>query len=295
MKKVLWIASISVLFFLLYYLLIKPFEFEANLKARTLPGDLIETIRIWNRSLDSANIVEVDSFSRLKQTIVRGDRNYVYNWNFTVNENSYTKVNIKIAQPGRGFWNKILIPFTKQPIEADTEEIVREFYAIQKSHMEVTRVNMIGEVTLDSSFCVCKSIKTNQIEKANGMMKDYSILTEFIVHFKLEVEGPPLVKVVAWNHSEGSLTFDFCFPILRSDSLPVAESIFYQRIPQKRALKAEYYGNYITSDRAWYELIHYAEKNGYEINGFPIEYFYNNPNLGMNEIEWRADVYLPIK
>ena len=287
--------SSAVLIALVYYLFIRPFEFEVNLKAYTLPGDVIETIRIWNRSLDSAKILEVDSFSRLKQTMVWGKRKYIYDWHFVIINDSTTKVHIQISQPDRSLLNKLLIPFTSQAIERDANDVVSRFYDILKTHLEITNVKLMGEVELDSTFCICRSLETKQIEKANGMMRDYSLLTSFIIDFKLIAKGPPMVRIQQWNHNLGLLRFDFCFPVSLTDSLPLSKSITYKGFKRQKVLKAEYHGNYITSDRAWYELIHYAEKNGYKTNGLPVEYFYDNPNSGMNEEGWKADIYLPIE
>jgi hypothetical protein len=295
MRKILWALVGVVLIALAYYLIIRPYEFEVRFKARTLPGDLIETIRIWDRSLDSTKVIEVDSFSRLTQSVVWKKSNYIYNWHFIAINDSVTKVKVRISEPSRRLRNKLLILFTEQAIERDANDMVNEFYKILKIHLEITAVKLIGEVELGPSFCVCRSLETTQIEKAEGMMSDYPLLTSFVNDFKLIPDGPPIVRLKEWNHSLGLLKFDFCFPIKFMDSLPLAESVTYTEFKRVRALKAEYYGNYITSDRAWYELIHYAKRKGYAISGLPIEHFHNNPNLGMNEREWKADVYLPIE
>lgn len=295
MKKISWIISGVLLIGFLYYLFIKPSDFEINLNAKTLPGDLIETIRIWNRSLDSAQITEVDSFSSLRQAITWKNRNYIFDWSFSSVNDSLTKVNIKITEPARSVLNRLLIPFTNQNVELDAAELANTFYAVLKSHLEITKVKIIGVTEIDSLFCVCRTLNTPQIEKANGMMKDYPLLSEFVSDFGLAPDGPPLVRVIEWSHNQGLLKFDFCFPIVERDSLPKIKEITYKWFKKQRALKAEYYGNYITSDRAWYELIQFAEKNGYLINRLPIERFHNNPNLGIKETEWKADVYLPIK
>lgn len=294
MKKVLWMLLSIVLIALMYYFFIKPHEFEVNLKANTVPGDLIETIRIWNRSLDNAKVIEVDSFSRLKQTIVREDRVYIYNWNFVALNDSVTKIKVEISEPSRTLLNRLLIPFTNQAIERDARDIGNEFYTVIKEHLRITKVKVLGEVELDSSFCACRFLETSQIEKANGMMKNYSLLASFINEYNLNVDGPPSVRILDWSHSQGQLKFDFCFTIIPTDSLPRVKEFTYKGFKKQRALKAEYRGNYITSDRAWYELIQYAKKNGYETTGMPIEYFHDNPTLGMNEFNWKADVYLPI-
>jgi effector-binding domain-containing protein len=295
MNKILWVLFSLAVTALAYYLLIRPFEYNVNFKANTLPGDLIETIRIWNRSLDSAQVIEVDSFSRLKQTIVWGERKYMYDWRFVTPNDSITKVNVQISEPSRSFVNKLLVPFTDQTIEKDASEIVNGFYDILKEHLKITDVKLLGEAVLDSSFCACVSLETSQIDKAYGMMREFGVLTSFIEKFKLKSNGPPRVRINQWNHSAGLIKFDFCFPIIETDSLPVVKKISYKKFNVEKVLRAEYHGNYITSDRAWYDLIHYAERNGHETSGFPIEYFHDNPTLGVNEREWRADVYLPIK
>jgi hypothetical protein len=295
MKKILGIFSVIVLVALVYYFFDRPYEFEVNLKAKTLPGDLIETIRIWNRSLENAKIIEVDSFIRLKQDIVWDKTKYSYDWHFVAINDSITMVNIQISEPSRTILNKFLIPFSNQAIEKDAHDIANDFYDILESHLKITKIKLIGEVELDSSFCVCRSLETAQIEKANGMMRDYSILASFITDHELIANGPPMVRIQKWSHSSGLLKFDFCFPIVLIDSLPLSTYIIYKEFEKAKVLKAEYNGNYITSDRAWYELIYYAETKGYKMNGLPIEYFYDNPNTGINEIEWKADIYLPIK
>lgn len=294
-RKFFLILLFGGLLALFYYLFLRPYQYEVNFKAKTLPGDIIETVRIWSRSLDSSTVVHVDSFNSLDQAIAKEGRHYNYKWRFLRVNDSITKVNIQISQPEKALLNKILIPFTERDIEKDAAEIVRQFFDVLKGHLEITRVNLLGEAELDSVFCLCSEVETRQIEKANGMMKDYSLLTSFIATFGLNTDGPPMVRVREWSHSRGTLKFDFCFPILPSDTLPSADMFVYRRFPAQQAIRAEYFGNYITSDRGWYALLDYAKEKGYQINGLPVEYFHNNPNLGINEHEWKAEIFLPIK
>jgi effector-binding domain-containing protein len=278
-----------------WYLFIRPYEFEVNFKAKTLPGDVIETIRLWDRSMANSEILDVDSLSSLKQSIASGGNKYIYDWHFTLLNDSTTSASIKITEPSNSLMNKILIPFSLQPVEEDADSIIRSFYQILKSHLDITKVKLDGEVYLDSKFCACTTKETSQTAKANGMMLDYGLITSFISEHNLTADGPPMVRVLNWDHNQGKLKFDFCFPIIQQDSLPQVSEITYKLYRDVKALMATYNGNYITSDRAWYYLIHYAEKQGYSINGLPIEYFYNNPNLGANEREWKAEIYLPVK
>ena len=294
MRKAIWILSCAALMVLMWYLFVRPYEYEVNFKAKTLPGDIIQTIRIWDRSMDHAEIVEVDSVYHLTQHIVREKRSYIYSWSFESVNDSITHVNITITQPTRTVLNKLLVPVTDQYIEQDARDIAQEFYDILKEHLEITKVKVVGESEIARAFCVCRSLETDQIEKANGMMREYGLLTSFISDYNLQSDGPPIIKVQKWNHSLGKLTYDFCFPIVKTGSLPLTDVIAYKEFKKQKVLQAVYHGNYITSDRAWYALIRFAESNGYEIDGLPIEVFYDNPNLGLNEQTWRTEIFLPI-
>lgn len=295
MRKVYWGLAVLGLLIGSWYLFIRSYEYEVNFKAKTLPGDIIETIRLWDRNMSNTEIIKIDSFSSLRQNISWRGRDYIYNWHFDLANDSTTEVSIKITEPSNSVRNKILIPISSQAIEEDASDISNTFYKILKSHLDITKVKGEGEVTLKPTFCACTTRETSQMSKANGMMLDYGLITSFISEFNLTTDGPPLVRLVEWDHNLGKIKFDFCFPVVKTDSLPVVSEITYKLFQAEKVIKAAYHGNYITSDRAWYYLIHQAETQGYEISGLPIEYFYNNPNLGANEQEWKAEIFLPVK
>ncbi len=280
---------------LTWYLFIKEGEFQVNFKVNTLPGDIIQTVKIWNRSLENGEIVRIDSLDGIVQEIEWNGNSYQYHWRLEMMSDTLTRVSISIHQPGRALLNKLLIPFTEQQIEVDANDLSHQVYKIIKEHLKITNVRIEGVKETKSNYCACTTLETNQNNKANGMMKDYGFLTSFISTYGLEVQGKPMVIVKEWNHNEDLLKFDFCFPIARQEYMPQNDLIHYKKNNSRKALKAIYNGNYITSDRAWYSLLHYAHKNGYEIDGLPIEVFYNNPNLGINEENWKAEIFLPIK
>lgn len=295
MRIIVWLI-ISLGFVTIgWYLFVRPFEYEVNFKARTVSGDIIETIRLWDRTLNNTEILKVDSVDHLRQRVTLQDRTYIYDWYFKIVNDTTSQVNIKISEPSCRITNKLLVPFVNRAIEVDAKDFVNKFYELLKIHLDITSVKIEGEAETPEIFCLCKTVETTQIGKANGMMKDYNLLTSFIDEFKLIVNGAPLVRITKWNHSQGLLKYDFCFPIVRTDSLPEADEIKYVNLHGKKSLKAIYHGNYITSDRAWYSLYNYAITHGYKIDGLPIEMFYNNPNMGGNEKAWKAEILLPVK
>lgn len=295
MKKILLLALLLGILALCWYFFMVPYQFVINFKAKTTPGDIIETIRIWDRKYQDYEIVAIDSVNELLHNIQLNNNRYFFTWKFELVSDSLTKVRVEISEPSDAIKNKLLVPFTNTTIEKDSEKLVKEFYDVLTSHLEITSVVVVGESENNNSFCACRSLKTAQVDKAQGMMKDYDLLTSFIAQFDLTLDGPPIVKVEKWDHEKGTLEFDFCFPIVQLDSLPTVREIEYKVIAKSKSLKAVYHGNYITSDRAWYALINFASKNNYKINGLPIEYFHNNPTLGVAQEDWKAEIYLPIE
>jgi hypothetical protein len=294
MKKIGWLLFSAIVLGLIVYFIVIPFEFKVKFQANTTPGDVIATIRIWTRSLEGSQVIAADSSRGLKQRIAWGKRVYEYNWEFVSVNDSVTNVEIKISEPGHSFWNKLLVPVSEPAIESDAASIGRTFYDILKAHLKKTRVKIKGEVETPETFCVCSTMETDQPGKANGMMKDFPLLTSFITDHGLKPNGLPLIKILTWDQNQGQIKFDFCFPIVRTDSLPVVAELHYKNFKKQKALQAEYRGNYITSDRAWYELLAFAKAEGYKNVELPVEYFHDNPNLGLNENEWKTDVYLPV-
>ncbi len=295
MRNLMITVLAGVLLFLLWYFFIKSGEYQVNFTVKTSPGDIIQTVRIWNHSLGNATFVSVDSLDGLTQEIDKDGRKYIYEWSFEEIENAKTKTSIVISEPGHSFLNKFLVPFFEPPIETTANELSHEIYDVIKEHLEITDVEIVGVENFESKFCVCTSLETDQTGKAYGMMRDYGLLTSFIADHGMEVSGKPMVDVTSWGHSDGSLTFDFCFPVVQSDSLPSSKFVNYKTIQGFKAIKAIYHGNYITSDRAWYELLKYARQHDLDIAGFPKEVFYNNPNLGVDEEKWKAEIFIPIR
>lgn len=294
MKRIFLACCLLVLGGFVYYLFFSSYDYKVSFKAKTLPGDVIETIRIWNKSLEDSKILEVDSFNTLKQSIKLHQNDYIFDWHFDFKD-SLTSIQIGIIEPQQSVRNRLFIPFTKQEIEIDADTLSRTFFKVLKQHLEITKVRIVGETELDSSFCFCKKVQTTQTDKANAMMQEYPVINYAVESISLKILGAPSVRILKWDHSDNFLEYDFCFPVVKSSPLIHLDSFEYKLFNKTKALKAIYNGNYITSDRAWYELFNYAKTSGYKVSGFPIEVFVDNPNYGSDELNWRAEIYLPIE
>ncbi|SNY94581.1 GyrI-like domain-containing protein [Flagellimonas pacifica] len=295
MRRVFIALCALIIIALVWYLFLKPQDYQVNFKVKTTPGTVNQTVKAWHTSMGDFEPVEQESLNSFKQELAFNDSIHEYHWDVSAINDSMSHIKVNIKDVEHSLINKIQIPFSDTDFEKKSRKTLLAFNDFLNDHLKDFKVTIVGEDELFSSACACIPVKTSQIGKAKGMMRNYSFLNSILYENGVELNGPPFVEVIDWNIKTDSLSYNFCYPIIRSESLPNHPDITYKRIFDKKTLKAEYNGNYITSDRAWYALLNYAELNNIEVEKKPVEVFYSNPNLGGNELQWKADIYLPIK
>lgn len=296
MKKVLLATAVLLTAGLIWYLFFKPFDYTIRFEAKTSPGAINQTLKLWDLTLDTVQgIQQKNSIYHLTQILKFEDSTHSYDWKIKPLTDSTSKVYVNIKDLDHSFMNKILVPFSETNFEKRSKKTVLNFMENLKDHIAKFKVTIEGEAEIPSKYVAYLPVKSTQFQKAGGMMKNISYIEQTLLKNEIQLDGPPMIEVTKWNINNDSLAYNFCYPIIRTERLPLDTDIKYKRIFKKKSLKAIYNGNYITSDRAWYQLLDYAKKNNIEVIGQPIEIFYNNPNIGGDELNWKAEIYLPIK
>lgn len=296
MKKAVSVLSSLLVLGLIWYLFFKPYDYTIRFKTNTFPGAINQTLKLWDQTLTTVEKIEQnESLYNLTQTINFGDSLHSYEWQIKPITDSTSKVQVNIKDLDHSFMNKIKVPFSDTDFEKRSRKTVLDFMENLKDHTNKFKISIEGEAEIPSKYVAYIPIKTTQFQKAGGMMKNITYLEQTLLKNQIQLDGPPMIEVINWNKKNDSLEYNFSYPIIRSERLPMNTDIKYKRIYAKKAIKAEYNGNYITSDRAWYRLIDYAKSNNIEVEKKPIEVFFNNPNIGGDELNWKAEIYLPIK
>ncbi len=296
MKKTVIGILIVLLIAFVGYFIIYPYDYIIRFEANTFPGTINQSVKLWNKTAGVAGspVVQEDLY-HLEQQVQAGDSVHIYNWEITPLTENSSKVTVRIKDRDHSWKNKLLVPFTESEVERSGIKHVSDFVNDLQDHIDLFKVQIEGEAEMPSTFYAYVELKTDQHGKAGGMMDTYMMLSDVLVRNNVTLNGPPMILVDQWDRKTDSLEYRFCFPIIRSDQLPQHPKIKYNRIFPKRALKATYNGNYITSDRAWYALLDYAESQGIEVEETPVEVFFNNPHMGGDALRWKAEVYLPLK
>ncbi|WP_396636692.1 GyrI-like domain-containing protein [Maribacter sp. R77961] len=296
MKKTIFIVLGLIAIFAIWYLFIKSHDYRINAKTKSSIGTINQTLKLWNGTLDEAvSIAQQESLTHLSQRIIFGDSTHQYEWYINPIDDSTATIKVDVTDQEHSMANRLQIPFSDTDFEKRSRKTVRDFLIRLREHQESFKITLADTVTLQTSYCACIEAESTQFEKASKMMENFPFLNSVFTRNNIKMNGVPLIEVTNWNTKKDSISFNFCYPLIKNDSLPQIKGIFYKSLRGTKALKAIYNGNYITSDRAWYALVSHAERNNLEIEKAPIEFFFNNPNMGGNEMRWKTEVFMPLK
>ena len=291
-----FVGGIFVLLFgiLVWYLFIKSYDYQVTFKVKTTPGTANQSIKLWANALENATFKGQKNEQHLMYQLQFNDSVHTYNWYLNALNDSTTQVQALIKDEQHSFSNKITLPFSETNFEKRTLKTVKDAATALKEHLKRFKITLTGIDEIPAKYCAYMPFTTKQSEKALEMMKNYSYLNGVMAKNKFKLDGPPFIEVEHWNKQNDSIRFNFCYPIIKPDSLPQIKGVFFKNIQKRKALKSIYNGNYITSDRAWYAMLRYAKKNNLQLLETPFEFFHNNPSMGGNELNWKAEVYLPL-
>ncbi|MEB8346648.1 AraC family transcriptional regulator [Flavobacteriaceae bacterium KMM 6898] len=294
MKKFFLIFAFLLSIGAIWYIFIYPYDYLVNIKAKANAGTINQTIKLWNSTLDSTELTTSTDLNHLDQTLHFNDTTHIYSWEISAVNDSVSKIKVFAKDSSYSFLNRIKIPFIDTDFEKRTVKTLSDFNENLHNHLKTIKIKVIGEAEIDSTFYAYVTVKSSQFDKARGMMRNFPLLDPYLVDNGAKLKGRPFIEITKWDMEKDSIEYRFGYPVIKSDSLPNHPDLKYGFRKKSKALKAIYNGNYITSDRAWYALLDYAKKHNIDVTGLPMEIFYNNPNMGGDELNWTAEVYMPI-
>lgn len=302
MKRILVSIAFVILLALtggITYLLTRPADYKAHFTVKTTPDIAYFNIlnwETWNRKKFNSNfdILGTTPVSNISQKVTLMDTTLVFDWEFEKLNDSITVVRASVSDPDRKFYNRLTVPFMntqfKNAVRGNLLDIkTRMEVMLKKFHFEFT-----GLHPFEKRSCVYVSLKSTPRGKAMAMLSSVIGLNQFVRLNNLEMNGPPFVVVHDWNEFKDSISFDFCFPIARTDAVPEHPEIKFMTVDGMDAIGTDFYGNYSITDITWYNLAEEAKKLGYQGNHKLIEVYLNDPHKGGSELEWKAEIYFGI-
>jgi effector-binding domain-containing protein len=284
--------------FIAWYFLLKQSDYTIRFEAKAATGTIFQGIQEWSAAKTKSNTdnyttVEKRNFDFIKQELNKGDENLVYSWTITPLNDSITSIVVDIKDQNHSWYNKLTAPFIKTTFREKQIARVKDFKAGLEEHLQAFKVQIDGEGESTAAYVAYISLTSLMQEKAQTMIANDAVITGYLYKNNIKIIGKPFVEVTHWDKDKELLEFNYCFPIPKDAKFVINPKVKFKNIPVVKGLKATYFGNFRTSDRAWFSLLDYANKHKLLLDSKIVEYFLANPFNGGNELEWETKIIIP--
>ena len=297
-KRVLIFLSILFSVFLVWYFFFKENDYTISFKVKTATGTVFQGIQEWaniqsEKSDEQFTTIEKRNFDFIKLTNKSGKEQFEYTWDIDPINDSITKVTVGIKELGHGFYNKITVPFFTTKFKEDQIKKITSFKDGLNDHLKNFKVKIEGAGSSKEVFVAYIPLKSVLQTKAQTLISNDALITGFLYDNNIKIEGRPYIEITNWNVDTETLEFNYCFPVNPNTKIIDSDLVKFKTIPTHKGLTATYYGNMRTSDRAWFALIDYAKRNGFEVSNQPLENYLDNPFNGGDELSWETKIIMP--
>lgn len=297
-KKIIIVLSVLFSLFLIWYLFIKKYDYCISFKVNTATGTVFQGIQEWSaiqhqKHNENYTILEKRNFDFIKHEMKKENTQFEYTWDIKSINDSVTKVSVGIKELNHGLYNKLTAPFFETSFKKEQIKKITDFKKGLSEHIKSFKVKIEGEGTSEETFVAYVTLKSVLQEKAQNMIMSDAGITGFLFDNNIKIIGRPYLEITNWNLESETIDFNYCFPMDKNTKIVADDRVKFKTIPALKGLKATYYGNFRTSDRAWFALLDYAKKNNIKLQNKVLEHFLANPFNGGNELEWETKIIIP--
>lgn len=300
-KKIIIAAVAFILsLFLVWYLFVKESDYRISFKVKTATGTVFQGINEWSAARLTSNdeqyvILEKKNFSFIKQEMRKDKITMEYTWDINSINDSVTNVSVGVKELNNSIYNRLTAPFFSTSFKETQIKKITDFRDGLNKHTKTFRVKIDGEANSEETFVAYISLKSVLQEKAQTMIRNDAVITGFLQQNDIKIVGSPYVEVQNWNLDKETLDFSYCFPIDKNPELIDNGAVKFKTIPAVKGLQATYFGNFRTSDRAWFALLDYAKRYDIKLTNKPLEHFLANPFNGGDELTWETKIVMPFE
>jgi effector-binding domain-containing protein len=302
MKKILISISFIILLILIgvVFLYTRPSDYQAHFTVKATPDIAYYNILNWDKWNRGQLNAKIEILSKtpvrnVSQKVTLKDTTLIFNWEFKKLNDSITTVRAYVSDPDRKLYNRLTVPFTNTCFREGVRNNLLDIETRLDLMLEKFRYKFTGYTHFEKKSCVYINLRSTPKDKARAMMSNVVELNQFVRQNNLGLDGNPFLVIHDWNELKDSINFDFCFPIIHTDSVPEHPKITFKTFESMDAIKSDFYGNYSISDITWYNLADEVKKRGCRSNNILIEVYFNDPHSGGNELEWKTEIYMGIE
>ncbi|MFV8335391.1 hypothetical protein ACNQF7_04800 [Flavobacterium sp. RSP29] len=297
-KKIIIGFSVLLSLFLIWYLFFKETDYCISFKVNAATGTVFQGIQEWTtaqvlKESERYVIIKKRNFDFVKQEMTKKDVQMEYTWDIVSINDSVTKVNVGIKDLNHSLYNKITAPFFNTKFKQEQIKKITDFKKGLSDHLKNFKVKIEGEGVSKETFVAYINLKSVLQEKGQTMIANDAIITGFLFENEIKIIGRPYLEIINWNLDKETIDFNYCFPVDKPTKSVVNNVVKFKTLPAVKGLKATYYGNFRTSDRAWFALMDYAKEHNLKLENKVLEHFLSNPFNGGEELQWETKIIIP--
>ena len=300
--KFKWLITIIIVSLLGWYFFIKQSDYTITFTVKTATGTVFQGVNEWvleqkkNNSKDVYDFLERRNFDFVKYKLTNENQELLYTWEMKSLNDSVTNVVVGIKDVNHSLYNRLTIPFVSTVFKIEQIEKIKLFKKILEDHLSNFKVKLDGEKSFRKSYVAYISLKSVLQEKAQNMIIHDADLLGYLTKNNIKKIGHrPYLEITDWDQDNEIVSFDYCFPIPENTKYIPDQYVKFKKIPVMKGIQATYFGNYRTSDRAWFAILDYANRNNIKLQNRVLEHFLANPFNGGNELEWEAKIIIPFE
>jgi effector-binding domain-containing protein len=298
-NKLKLLLVIVLLSFLGWYFLLKQSDYTITFKANAATGTISQGIMEWTvirskKQNETYKVLEKRNFAFIKQQMKKGNEELIYTWDMKSINDSTTNVTVGIKDLNNSFYNRLTAPFISTKFRTEQIDKIKSFKVGLEDHIDDFKIRIDGEGSSKEMFVAYISLKSVLQEKAQTMLEYDPKIVGYLDRNKIKIIGyRPYLEITDWDEDKEIVSFNYCFPIPKNTKYVPDSNVRFKTIAALKGLQATYFGNYRTSDRAWFALLDYAKKHDHKLENKPLEHFLANPFNGGNELEWETKIIIP--
>ncbi|TDD96582.1 hypothetical protein [Flavobacterium cellulosilyticum] len=301
-NKLKWLIAVVLLSFLGWYFLLKQSDYTITFKVNAATGTISQGIMEWT-AIQTKNqneiytVIEKRNFDFIKQRMKKGNEELEYTWNMKSINDSITNVSVGIKDLNHSYYNKLTaLPFVPSKFKTEQINKIKSFKTGLEDHIGNFKIRIDGEKSSKEIYVAYISLKSSMQEKAQTMIGYDAEIVGYLDRNKIKIIGfRPYLEVTNWDQDKEIVSFNYCFPIPKNTKYVPDDNVKFKIIPAIKGLQATYYGNYRTSDRAWFTLLDYAKQRNIKLANKPLEHFLANPFNGGDDLSWETQIILPFE
>lgn len=297
-KKLLKLSVVLFVVFMIWFSFFKTYDHEISFNVNVPSGTMYDIITSeigWQKLGKELKIKNKDKFKSFTQEININNVPFELDWKFENVNDTNAIVRLNMLNKENSLKERYL-SFFKSSNNLDSLILISKAYKTKANTFATAfRIEMNGIDTIPAQTYLYVNEKSKRDSKAGKMIKSNGHLFSKNRDSLVTKTGETFVYVQNWDLKTDDINFRYAFPVKPQDNYPTDDKVKVDKISETPALKATFYGNYSLSDQAWIALYNYAERKDISIELKPIEIFYNNPMLGGDDRQWKAEVFMPLK